>query len=53
MLLPGARKAASGYALAPKAFKSSTGNAGVAHGHGGIPMAEKILENAKIGPAVS
>ncbi len=42
-----------GQALSPKAFKATTSNAGVAHGHRGVPMAEKILKYAKIGAAVS
>jgi hypothetical protein len=49
---PAGPRGTASRALPPEAFKSTTGNACVAHGHRGIPMTEKILENAKIGPAV-
>ena len=39
--------------LSPKPLKSTTSNAGVAHGHRGVPMTEEILKHAEIRPTIS
>lgn len=53
LLDPGEPRETVSRTLPPEALKSTTGNACVAHGHRGVSMAEKILEYAKIGSAVS